>query len=112
MKAFRVVAAIMLGAVAVLANQKPVAAADPDPASKLAERRGCLQCHAVASPRVGPAFRSVADRYRGEPEAESRLVDWLETGGRGHWGDDYQMSEQSHLGPGEAETLVRWVLRQ
>lgn len=112
MKGCRIVAAILLSVVALHAGLESVAAADPDPASKLAERRGCLQCHAVAGPRVGPAFRSVADRYRGEPEAESRLVDWLETGGRGHWGEDYAMSEQSHLGPGEAETLVRWVLRQ
>jgi cytochrome c len=112
MKARRVVAAILLSVVALPASLESVAAADPDPAARLAERRGCLQCHDPQRPRVGPAFRSVADRYRGEPEAESRLVDWLETGGRGHWGDDYAMSEQSHLGPGEAETLVRWVLRQ
>jgi cytochrome c len=111
-KAFRVGVAVALGAVAMLANPQPLAAADPDPASTLAERRGCLRCHDPERPHVGPAYRSVADRYRGDPEAEARLVNWLETGGRGHWGVDNEMSEQSHLGPGEAETLVRWVLRQ
>lgn len=103
-------AAIVLGV--IMAFAKPATAADPDPASTLAERRGCLQCHDPERPRVGPAFRSIADRYRGDPKAEARLADWLETGGRGHWGEDYQMSEQSHLRPGEAEALVRWVLQQ
>jgi cytochrome c len=106
------VTTLALGVAAVFAQHEAATAADPDPASTLAERRGCLQCHDPERPRIGPAFRSVADRYRGDPEAESRLVDWLETGGRGHWGEDYEMSEQNHLGPGEAETLVRWVLRQ
>ncbi len=112
MKAFRVGVAVVLGAVAMLANLEPLVAADPNPASTLAERRGCLQCHDLDRSRIGPAFRSIADRYRGDPEAKSRIVDWLETGGRGHWGEDYAMSEQSHLRPGEAETLVRWVLGQ
>jgi cytochrome c len=106
------IAAIALGVVAVFAKHEPAAAADADPASTLAKRRGCLQCHDPERPRIGPAFRSIADHYRGDLEAESRLAAWLETGGRGHWGEDYEMSEQSHLGPGEAETLVRWVLRQ
>jgi cytochrome c len=106
------VATIVLSIVAVIAKHEPAGAADPDPASTLAERRGCLQCHDPERPRIGPPFRSIADRYRGDPEAESRLADWLEIGGRGHWGEDYQMSEQSHLRPGEAETLVKWVLQQ
>jgi cytochrome c len=90
---------------------QPAGAADPD-SSTLGERRGCFQCYALEQPRIGPAFRSIADRYRGDQEAQSRLTDWLETGGRGHWGEDYHMSEQSHLRPGEAEALVKWVLQQ
>jgi cytochrome c551/c552 len=112
MRVFSVAAAVMLGAVAVHANLQSVAAADPDPAATLAERRGCRQCHDLDRLRIGPAFSSVADRYRGDPDAQSRLVDWLETGGRGHWGEAYAMSEQSRLRPGDAEMLVRWVLRQ
>jgi cytochrome c len=102
----------MLGSGVALAGFDRAAAEQPDAASKLAERRGCLRCHDPARPRFGPPFRSVAERYRGDPEAETRLIAWLETGGRGHWGEDYEMSEQSHLGPGDAEKLVRWVLAQ
>jgi cytochrome c len=97
---------------ASFAALEPAAAAESNPAADLAERRGCLHCHDVGKTRIGPAFRSVADRYRSDPAAQDRLVDWLESGGRGHWGADYAMPEQSHLGPGDAQTLVRWVLGQ
>ena len=85
------------------------ASAQASPAA-LAEQRGCLQCHSPYPPRLGPDFADVADHYRDDPEATSRLIDWLETGGRGHWGDEYEMSAQSHLRPGEAEALVKWIL--
>ena len=107
------IASSIVGLFATLAATLPVVvAADPNPAADLAERRGCLHCHTPDRPHLGPAFRSVADRYRGDPEAETRLLDWLETGGRGHWGDDYEMSAQEHLGPSDAQTLVLWILRQ
>lgn len=105
-------AVCVVGMVVMIAGFRLVAAVDNDPAASLADRRGCLGCHDLALPRVGPAFQSIAVRYRGDPEAEARLADWLETGGRGHWGDEYQMSEQNHLRTGEARTLVRWVLEQ
>ena len=111
MKVLRVVGPI-LGLIVVLTGVQPPAAADLDPGASLAERRGCLRCHDVDRPRIGSAFRSIADRYRGVPDSESHLVDWLGTGGRGHWGDDYEMSEQTHLGSGDAQILVRWVVRQ
>jgi len=102
----------ILSILASWAGLETAAAAESNPAADLAERRGCLQCHDVGTTRIGPAFRLIADRYRSDPEAQDRLVDWLETGGRGHWGEDYAMPEQSHLGPGDAQTLVRWVLGQ
>jgi cytochrome c len=86
--------------------------ADADPAVALAERRGCFTCHDPREPRIGPSFQAIATAHRGDPRAEARLMDKIETGGRGHWGDEYNMSPQFQLRPGEAQTLVRWVLAQ
>jgi len=102
----------VLGMVAMLADFRPLAAADTDPAAKLAEQRGCLRCHDPARPRFGPSFLAIADRYRSNCDAESRLIDWLGTGGLGHWGNEYEMSGQDHLGASDTLTLVRWILRQ
>ena len=88
------------------------AEADADPAVALAERRGCFTCHDLRETRIGPSFQAIATAQRGDPRAEGRLIDKMETGGRGHWGDEYNMSPQFELRPGEAQTLVRWVLEQ
>jgi cytochrome c len=98
--------------IAALAAFNPAGAGDPERPFALAERRGCLQCHDVSETRIGPSFHAIADRYRSDPEAEGRLIDWLETGGRGHWGENSEMPEQSRLRPGDARTLVRWLLGQ
>jgi cytochrome c551/c552 len=97
----------LLPALALVADASASEQVSP---AALAEQRGCFRCHSPYPPRLGPDFADVADRYRDDPEATSRLIDWLETGGRGHWGDEYEMSAQSHLRPSEAEALVRWIL--
>ena len=88
------------------------AAGEADPAVALAERRGCFTCHDLREPRIGPSFQAIATAHRGDPRAEAQLMDKIETGGRGHWGEEYNMSPQFELRPGEARTLVRWVLEQ
>lgn len=47
------------------------------------QSKGCLGCHAVDKQVVGPAFKDVAAKYRGEKGAEGRLVEKLKTG-QGH----------------------------
>jgi cytochrome c len=80
------------------------------PASEdLAKRKGCLACHGVDQRVVGPAFREVAARYRGEEGIEARLVEKLRRGGGGAWGP-MSMPPHPDLAPQDARTLVRWVL--
>lgn len=80
----------------------------------LAAARDCYQCHRVApfkpgeASTLGPAFRLVAKRYRGNPAAEDLLVQKVLNGGVGSWGGS-SMPPQV-LTEAEARTLVRWVL--
>lgn len=69
---------------------RPVAA--PDEAAPvdgkmlaLAQASGCLACHRVESKLVGPAWRDVADRYRGDAGARERLIEKVKQGGKGNW---------------------------
>jgi len=102
----------MLVAFGAIVTRATAAEGDPDPAVALAQRRGCLTCHDLREPRIGPSFQAIATAHRGDPSAEARLMDKIEIGGRGHWGEEYNMSPQFELRPGEARTLVRWVLEQ
>lgn len=45
--------------------------------------KGCLGCHAMDKKKVGPAFKDVAAKYKGDKAAEGRLVAKLKDG-KGH----------------------------
>lgn len=87
-------------------------AVDQARALKLAERKGCFECHAIAWPVVGPAFTDIAARYRDDGSGRELLVEKLRYGGSRHWGDRADMSPQTNLSDEEAYELVDWVLQQ
>lgn len=48
----------------------------------LARQSGCLACHSIENKIVGPAWRNVAARYRGDSEARAMLIDKVKRGGK------------------------------
>ncbi|HTO46981.1 MAG TPA: c-type cytochrome, partial [Burkholderiales bacterium] len=80
MKAFfPVIAAAALAAVAAT----PARAQNVD---ELLKKYACLSCHAVDKKLVGPAYKDVAAKYRGQAGAEKMLVEKVKKGGVGVWG--------------------------
>ena len=75
----------------------------------LARRKACLACHGVDKRIVGPAFKEVAARYRGETGAEAKLLEKLRRGGGGAWGS-ISMPPNPELSEQDARALIRWVL--
>jgi cytochrome c len=65
-----------------VAQAKPAAAGGAD----LARRNACMSCHGVEKRIVGPGLREVAARYKGQPDAEAKLVEKLRSGGTGPGG--------------------------
>jgi cytochrome c len=92
-----------------------IAMAAPAPDEKdaamleLADQSRCMTCHDVDETIRGPAWRDVAKRYRGKPEAEEQLVQKVHDGGGGVWGTDY-MSANKRAGMENIRTLVKWIL--
>ena len=85
---------------------------DPDRGYALAEKKGCLDCHALGHDYVGPSFSSIAEHYRHDPEARVQLAGVIQAGSRGHWGERFNMWPPVHLAPDELQRLVNWVLMQ
>ena len=77
--------------------------------SALARESNCLACHATASRMVGPSFREVAERYRGDGKAESLLAARIKGGAQGIWGP-IPMPPHPNLSDDDARSLVRWIL--
>ena len=69
----------------------------------LAKADGCLNCHAVDSKKVGPAFKEVAAKYKGKADAEATLTAKL-TEGKGH--------PATKAKPDDLKAIVKWVLAQ
>lgn len=88
----------------LLAGSGPVLA---DPA--LARKHGCLGCHAVSTALVGPAYQQVAEKYRGDPDAQAALAQRIREGGSGTWGD-IAMPPQPQVSAADAKRLATWIL--
>lgn len=63
--------------------------------------KGCLNCHAVDKKKVGPSYKDVAAKYKGNSGAESMLVEKLKMG-KGHM--------KIKASDAELEAAVRHVL--
>ena len=48
-----------------------------------AKSAGCLNCHAVDTKKVGPSFKDIAQKYKGQADAEAKLTAALKSG-KGH----------------------------
>ena len=75
----------------------------------LAQKSGCTACHSVDKKIVGPAYKDVAAKYRGDKTAEAKLIQKVEKGGTGVWGQ-IPMPPNTQVKPEDVKKLVEWVL--
>ena len=77
----------------------------------LAKAKNCMSCHAVDKKLVGPSYKDVAAKYKGDKTAEAKLAEKVIKGGSGAWGS-MPMPPNPQVSAAEAKTLVAWVLAQ
>ncbi|HXS53183.1 MAG TPA: c-type cytochrome [Usitatibacter sp.] len=98
-------AALVAGAFAA-AFVAPASAEDQLP---LAQKSGCTACHSVDKKIVGPAWKDVAAKYRGDKNAKANLVKKVEQGGSGVWGE-IPMPPNQTVSDADVKKLVDWIL--
>ena len=76
---------------------------------KLAQASGCMVCHGVDKKIIGPTYKEVAAKYRGNKSAEADLVKKVKGGGQGVWGS-VPMPPNAHVKDEDVKTLVVWIL--
>src|ERR1043165_7526507 len=69
-----VAAAVAFAATGASAQQVDAAAAEA-----LAKKSGCLKCHSVTQKKDAPSYKSIAEKYKGKPDAEQKLYTHLTT---------------------------------
>ena len=83
-----------------------IAAADLN----LAKKSGCLACHSVEKKVVGPAWKDVASKYKGNAGAKATLVEKVKKGGKGNWGQAPMPPYSPRVADADIEKLVDFVL--
>ncbi|PKO48976.1 MAG: cytochrome C biogenesis protein CcsA [Betaproteobacteria bacterium HGW-Betaproteobacteria-4] len=76
----------------------------------LAKAKNCMACHAIDKKIVGPAYKDVAAKYKGDAGAVDKLAAKVKAGGKGVWGEIPM--PPNNVTPDEAKKLVTWILSQ
>lgn len=107
------IASILLASSAAI-FMTAASAADADAAKKLAKRSDCLKCHAVDKVKVGPAYKSVAIKYKGKADGEEKLTKLITTGPKIKLEGGGEMTHAiiDTKDQGEIKNLVAWILAQ
>ncbi|CAJ0795156.1 hypothetical protein LMG19083_02682 [Ralstonia psammae] len=103
-----------LAAAAVLAGlalsaTPALAAVDGARAQSIANQNACMGCHAVDRKLVGPAYKDVAAKYKGDAGAQAKLVKKVREGGMGNWGQ-IPMPANPKIADADLNAVIEWVL--
>lgn len=81
-----------------------------DPAEALAQKSGCLMCHGIQNAVLGPSYKDVANKYKDDKAAESKLVEKVKVGGSGVWGKMPMPANSPKVKDDDIKTIVKWIL--
>lgn len=73
----------------------------------IATRYNCLACHSVDKRVVGPAFKDVAARYRGQ-DVQKHLFSKVRSGGSGAWGA-LPEPPMRQIPEDDLKILIQWI---
>lgn len=76
----------------------------------LAQKSGCMACHSVDKKVLGPAYKDVAAKYKGQKDAEAKLVEKVKKGGSGVWGPIPMPANSPQVKDEDIKSIVKWVL--
>jgi cytochrome c len=108
-----VLSAALVG-IALALGATTATGADAAAAQALARQSNCFKCHAVDKAKDGPAFKEVAAKFKGKPDAQARLVTHITTGEKAKFPDGH---EEDHpivksKDQEQIKNLIDWILSQ
>jgi cytochrome c len=108
-------AALASGAMFALATT--AYALDEEAAKALAKQNNCLKCHAIDKDKDGPAYKKVAEKYKGKANAEARLIEHITSGEKAKFPDGHEeehkiVKTSPAKDMAQVKNLVQWILAQ
>lgn len=94
---------------AALAVAAAVVALPAQADEALAKKHNCFACHQVDRKLVGPSYKEVAKKYKGQNVA-AKLQEKVKKGGSGVWGP-VPMPPNAAVPDADIKKLVDWILK-
>ncbi len=76
---------------------------------RMLNKNDCKSCHIIDKKSVGPSYRDVATKYKGDAKAIENLSNKIIAGGGGVWGD-HRMAAHPQISQAEANIIVEYIL--
>ncbi|MBU3614164.1 c-type cytochrome [Polynucleobacter sp. Latsch14-2] len=116
-QAKQIIRAVAITAAALVFTSLAHAAPDADAAKALAKQNNCFKCHAVDKDKDGPSYHSVAEKYKGKPGAEAKLINHITSGEKAKFPDGHEeehkiVKTSPPKDPEQIKNLVQWILAQ
>jgi cytochrome c len=99
-------ATLLLSLLAATATTTPALASEA-----IVKKARCVACHTVDAKRVGPAYKDVAAKYRGDAGAPAKLFEKVRHGGSGNWGEVPMIPHPADkISDDDLKAAVNWIL--
>jgi cytochrome c len=84
-------------------------AVQADAGEDLLKKSGCTACHSIDKKVVGPAYKDVAAKYKGDAGAAAKLAEKVKKGGSGVWGQ-VPMPPNPAVKDDDMKTMITYIL--
>jgi len=79
----------------------------------LSQKAGCGVCHQLDKKGLGPSYKQIAAKYRGDAKAPALLVERVRKGSKGVWGKvPMQAVPVAKISDADLTAVVDWILKQ
>ena len=106
----------VLGAFAVAAiaslSMPASAALSPDAVEPYLKKAGCFKCHAIDKTKKGPSYKKIAEKFKGKPDGEAKIIKNLTTSPKVKLedGTEEDHKEVETKDPADLKAISNWIL--
>lgn len=101
-------------AVTVAASLSAPASAALDEASvePYLKKAGCFKCHAMDKTKKGPSYKKIAEKFKGKPDAEEKIIKNLTTSPKVKLedGTEEDHKEVDTKDKNDLKVITKWIL--
>lgn len=100
--------------VALSVSLPAFAAMDEAAVEPFLKKAGCFKCHALDKTKKGPSYKKIADKYKGKPEGESKVIKNITTGNKVKLEDGTEEDHKIIEVKDEADlkVIAKWILNR